>query len=277
MEITGQHLVEKIDELKKLMATISVSSMSDKANVDKLTETFDASQSKVYKTMLDLITKLDRLFHANYDTAVAQALNVSVAKLAADAKARTDYLVEVDVKAKRLEMEGAAVDTLKEAENLRKSIVGLHMYLSSAGIEIPDSIYKKNEKGEFVLNKSGERVLRLPRVPKIDDETGQIKRTGRKARTSMLILGVVSENGETEWHDHDHIGKTFAEIFGTLRAEHNPVGLFKEVEKSNQSVTKGWETPVEYASHKWVAKVREDVNVNDVDDDDDDDSEDDDE
>lgn len=255
MELTADMLVEKIDELKQLMDVIRGNTNEPKVNVEKLVESLDEDQMVVYKKLNELVIKLDRLFHANYDSTVAQIINQEMKRVSVDANARTQYLVEIDNRAKKLELEGDVIEMIETAKNLKNSIIGLHMFLVGGGVDIPDSVYK-TEDGKIVVNAKNEKVLNLPRIFDVSDE-GEVKKAGRPSRSKTLILGTVDEaTNETTWHDHDHVGKTFVELYGTIRSEHNAIGLFKEVEKSNQAVTTGWETPVHYAGRLWVGKTR---------------------
>lgn len=256
MELNADTLVAKINELKQMVDVIRGSNETPKVNVEKLVESFDEDQLTAYKKVMDLLMKADKLIHANFDSSVAQAINVELKRVAADAQARTTYVVDIDNRSKKLELDGDVVEMVSEAKKLKKQIEGLHDFLVASDVFIPISVYK-HEDGKLTLTKAGNKVLDLPRIFDIgDDDSASTSKRGRPSRTKTLILGTVEDN-ETVWHDEDHIGKTFVKLYGTIRTDHNPVGLFKACDKANVEVTKGWDTPVEYAGKLWVAKVRD--------------------
>lgn len=259
MELNAEVLIEKINELKQMMDVIRSSNDNPKINVEKLVETFDDDQLETYKTMMDLLYKLDRLIHVQYDSNVAQAINAELKRVSADANARTVYLVDSDNRSRKLEFDGEVVELIGQAKKLKQQIEGLHDFLVASDITIPASVYK-HEDGKLSLTKAGNKVLDLPRIFDVSDDEAS-KTRGRPAKTKTLILGTVTHNEENNdedivWHDNDHVGKTFMDLYGTIRSDHNPVGLFKAVEKADLQVTTGWSTPVEYAGRLWVAKVR---------------------
>jgi hypothetical protein len=256
MELNADVLIEKIEALKEMVKTIRGESATPKVNVDKLVESFDADQLKVFKSMNDLLFKFDKLFHANFDSTVAQALNATLRTITNDATARTNYLVDVDTRSKKVELEGDIIELIDSAKKMKKQIEGLHDFLVASEVELPDSIYKM-EDGKVVLTKANNKVLNLPRIFDVNSEENEGAKTrGRPSRMKILVLGI-TDGKSTKWFENDHLGKTFIEVFGTIRADHNPVGLFKACEKANiPDLTKGWDTPVEYAGKNWVAKTK---------------------
>jgi hypothetical protein len=255
MELNAEVFMEKIAELQAMMAVIRSNSTEPKVNVEKLVSSFDEDEASAYKKIMDLVYKVDRLVHANYMVNVAQAINAELKKVAADSAARTMYLVTSDDKARKAELDGDVVELIGQAKKLKAQIEGMHDFLVASDVAIPDAAYKQ-EDGKVVLTKANNKVLNLPRIFDVSEDADTSKR-GRPSRSQTLILGTDTD-GEVTWHDNDIVGKTFLDIFGTVRSEHNQFGLFKAVEKALPEVTisKGWDTPVEYAGKLWVAKVR---------------------
>lgn len=258
VEINSDLLMSLVRELKDRVSAMRQT--EPKVDVSKLVDQFSDDQLKAYKALNDLIMKLDKLVHANFDSEIAQVVNQQVKTLAADCNSRTVYLVDIDTRASKLELDSDMAEEVRECKKLKEKIEGLHTFLEASGVDLPNELYKSeyddsgNRKG-FALTRAGNKVLDLPRISDVDD-SGEVAKRGRPAKTKTLILGIMNEDDSVTWHDNDHVGTTFVEVYGSLRTDHNPMGLFKIVEKSNQSVTTGWENPVDYAGNRWVAKVR---------------------
>lgn len=255
-ELNGTTLLAKRDELVEMMRVIRQQTTEPKVNVAALVESFDEDERATFDKVMVLVNKLDKLVHANYLVNVAQAINVEVSRLASDSGFHTKYLVSADDKARKIELDGAMVDLVRDAQKLKKNIESGVAYMEACDEEIPAAMFKRDDDGKFIVTKAGNKVLDLPRIFAVDEDEGTASKAGRPATASTLILGTVEDNGEVLWHDYPHIGTAFRNLYGSVRTDHNQYNLFKLVEKSDQSPTKGWETPVEYAGRKWVGKLR---------------------
>lgn len=257
MELNLELFSDTINEYKALIDKLRA--VEPKVKVEDVIETLDDKQRKHFATYEALLMKADLMVHGNFDPKLAQAFDALASKFRADCKAQMDFLITSKRNAAKVIGDKEHEALVLQAREMREKIESLETVLPGvAGIKIPTSFYKKNEDGSLMKTKTGGLRLDIPNAPSAptgkEDESGPVTR-GRPTTASMIILGTVNEKDETEWHDNDHPGKTFATLYGSVRADHNFIGLCKVVEKSDQSTT-GWTTPVEYAGRKWVGKMR---------------------
>lgn len=253
MEITLEALEELCEQFKAQVEEYR--KVEPKVDTSNLVATFDEDEIKAYDKLVSLLDKLDAMVHGNFNSRVSVAIHEKIRKFESDSKARRDYLQQIDDRRTRIELDEDSAERLENLTRMRKKIDAIRMMLDAEGIDISKSEYlKKNDK-------SGNLVWNLPKLPgdSTSSDDKEVKTRGRTPATKLLILGTVDDEGHTHWYDFDHIGKAFVEVFGTVRSDACPPGLFSAVEKAGHKdyLKNGWTGSVEYAGHKWVAKVRE--------------------
>lgn len=249
--LSADALVEKIKELRDFVS--SYKAVEQKINLQQMTEAFDPDQMASFTEIREAIQVVDDLMQKNYDSAVAQVITAAISTLGSDAVVRRNFLMETDRKAKKIEVDADLKEKIEEAKRRKSDIQALHTLLVNMKVKLPNSIYKEGRTTKD--GKKGEKLLDLPRIEDVSED-GEVSKRGRPATAMAIVLGTV-EDGETTWYESvNHIGEVFTNLYGSIRADHNQLGLFKAVSKTDQSVTQGWETPVEYAGRLWVAKVR---------------------
>ncbi len=254
MEFNIETLEELMEEFKTEVEAFR--KVEPKVDTTNLVESFDDDEKVAYTTLTELLDKLDTMIHGNWNTKVSVAINERVKKFASDCSARNNYLVSIETRQVKLELDEESENTIKALISLRKKIQAVEMFLLANDEKIPASFYKKDESGQPTGRLD---VPNTPALPKGSDESDKEAVTrGRPSKERTLILGTVDEKGKTKWHEHDHYGKTFVDLFGTIRSDCNGPGLIAAVTKAGlENITKeGWNTPVEYAGYRWVAKVR---------------------
>lgn len=250
MEMTADTLVELCEQFKREVEEYR--KVEPKVDTSNIVATFDETERAIYDEIVDGLDRIDALVHANYNSRIAVAVHEKIRKFESDSKARRDYLQSIETKRVAVSMDEESEAKLQIILKLRKKIDATRMFLEAEGITLPASLFKKSEK-------TGNLLLDLPKTPG-DNSTSETSGTrGRPSKSKLLILGIVNAKGQTHWYDFDHVGKTFAEVFGTIRADACPPGLWAAVEKAGITnyLKDGWTTPVEYAGKKWVSKVRE--------------------